>query len=59
MFSYCNDPSMLEGLAWDALGKEYQTLSGVFAYSARVAAAVGAMRVAECRRARCGRGRRR
>ncbi|MEM1233034.1 MAG: phytoene/squalene synthase family protein [Pseudomonadota bacterium] len=35
--------ALLEGLAWDALGKEYQTLSGVFAYSARVAAAVGAM----------------
>ncbi|MEM9854241.1 MAG: phytoene/squalene synthase family protein [Pseudomonadota bacterium] len=35
--------ALLEGLAWDALGKEYETLSGVFAYSARVAAAVGAM----------------
>ncbi|MEM1236144.1 MAG: phytoene/squalene synthase family protein [Pseudomonadota bacterium] len=35
--------ALLEGLAWDALGKEYQTLSGVYAYSARVAAAVGAM----------------
>lgn len=35
--------ALLEGLAWDALGKDYQTLSGVFAYSARVAAAVGAM----------------
>ncbi|MEO0485367.1 MAG: phytoene/squalene synthase family protein [Pseudomonadota bacterium] len=35
--------ALLEGLAWDALGKEYRTLSGVFAYSARVAAAVGAM----------------
>ncbi|MEM9350722.1 MAG: squalene/phytoene synthase family protein, partial [Pseudomonadota bacterium] len=35
--------ALLEGLAWDALGKDYQTLSGVFAYSARVAAAVAAM----------------
>ncbi|MEM1100906.1 MAG: phytoene/squalene synthase family protein [Pseudomonadota bacterium] len=35
--------ALLEGLAWDALGREYQTLRGVFAYSARVASAVGAM----------------
>ncbi|MEM6727355.1 MAG: phytoene/squalene synthase family protein [Pseudomonadota bacterium] len=35
--------ALLEGLAWDALGKDYRTLSGVIAYSARVAAAVGAM----------------
>lgn len=35
--------ALLEGLAWDAIGKRYQTLSEVRAYSARVASAVGAM----------------
>ena len=35
--------ALLEGLAWDAVGRRYETLSGVLAYSARVAAAVGAM----------------
>lgn len=35
--------AMLEGLAWDATGRRYDTLSGVLDYSARVAAAVGAM----------------
>ncbi|NNE53395.1 MAG: phytoene/squalene synthase family protein [Sulfitobacter sp.] len=35
--------ALLEGLAWDASGRRYQTLSDVRAYSARVAAAVGAM----------------
>ena len=35
--------ALLEGLAWDAMGRRYETLSGVFDYSARVAAAVGAM----------------
>jgi 15-cis-phytoene synthase len=35
--------ALLEGLAWDAQGRQYQTLSDVRAYSARVAAAVGAM----------------
>lgn len=35
--------ALLEGLAWDATERRYQTLSGVFDYSARVAAAVGAM----------------
>ena len=35
--------ALLEGLAWDATGRRYDTLSGVLAYSARVAAAVGAM----------------
>lgn len=35
--------ALLEGLAWDAAGRRYQTLSGVLDYSARVAAAVGAM----------------
>ena len=35
--------ALLEGLAWDAEERRYQTLSGVFSYSARVASAVGAM----------------
>src|SRR6056297_3737446 len=35
--------ALLEGLAWDAQWRQYETLSGVFDYSARVAAAVGAM----------------
>jgi hypothetical protein len=35
--------ALLEGFAWDAEGRRYDTLSGVLAYSARVASAVGAM----------------
>ncbi len=35
--------ALLEGFAWDAMEKDYDTLSGVIDYSARVAAAVGAM----------------
>jgi phytoene synthase len=35
--------ALLEGFAWDAGGRVYEDLSGVYAYSARVAAAVGAM----------------
>jgi 15-cis-phytoene synthase len=35
--------ALLEGLAWDAVGRQYDDLSGVLGYSARVAAAVGAM----------------
>ncbi|WP_227271352.1 15-cis-phytoene synthase [Roseobacter weihaiensis] len=35
--------ALLEGLAWDAEERRYQTLSGVKDYAARVAAAVGAM----------------
>lgn len=35
--------ALLEGLAWDAMERQYETLSDVRAYSARVAAAVGAM----------------
>jgi len=35
--------ALLEGLAWDAMGRQYKTLSDLFDYSARVAAAVGAM----------------
>jgi 15-cis-phytoene synthase len=35
--------ALLEGLAWDATGRRYDTLSGVLSYAARVAAAVGAM----------------
>jgi phytoene synthase len=35
--------ALLEGFAWDAVGRRYATLSELRAYSARVAAAVGAM----------------
>ncbi|PRY93258.1 phytoene synthase [Hasllibacter halocynthiae] len=35
--------ALLEGLAWDAVGREYRTLSDLHAYGARVAGAVGAM----------------
>ncbi|MEJ6396668.1 15-cis-phytoene synthase [Yoonia sp. 208BN28-4] len=35
--------ALLEGLAWDAVERRYDTLSGVRDYSARVASAVGAM----------------
>jgi len=35
--------ALLEGLAWDAAERRYNTLSGVRDYSARVASAVGAM----------------
>ena len=35
--------ALLEGLAWDAMGRRYETLSDVYGYSARVASAVGAM----------------
>ena len=35
--------ALLEGLAWDAQGRRYATLADLHAYSARVAAAVGAM----------------
>ncbi|MEM7236902.1 MAG: phytoene/squalene synthase family protein [Pseudomonadota bacterium] len=35
--------ALLEGLAWDATGRRYQTISELYAYSARVASAVGAM----------------
>jgi phytoene synthase len=35
--------ALLEGMAWDAAGRRYDDLSGVLAYSARVAASVGAM----------------
>lgn len=35
--------ALLEGLAWDAEGRIYEDLPGLRAYSARVAAAVGAM----------------
>ena len=34
--------AMLEGFAWDAGGRSYETLSDVLAYSARVASTVGA-----------------
>lgn len=35
--------ALLEGLAWDALDRRYQTFSDLLSYSARVASAVGAM----------------
>ena len=35
--------ALLEGLAWDAQGRRYATLSDLRGYSARVASAVGAM----------------
>ncbi len=35
--------ALLEGLAWDAEGRRYDTLSDVLAYSARVASVVGTM----------------
>ncbi len=35
--------ALLEGLAWDAMGRRYASLSDLQAYSARVASAVGAM----------------
>lgn len=35
--------ALLEGLAWDAFGRRYQTLPDLLTYCARVAAAVGAM----------------
>ncbi|MEO1734279.1 MAG: phytoene/squalene synthase family protein, partial [Pseudomonadota bacterium] len=35
--------ALLEGLAWDAEGRRYQTLEDLHAYSARVASAVGVM----------------
>ncbi|MGR3542622.1 MAG: phytoene/squalene synthase family protein [Hasllibacter sp.] len=35
--------ALLEGLAWDAVGREYRTLPELHAYGARVAGAVGAM----------------
>src|SRR4051812_38059443 len=35
--------ALLEGLAWDAEGRRYETLAEVEAYAARVAGSVGAM----------------
>ncbi|MEM1006683.1 MAG: phytoene/squalene synthase family protein [Pseudomonadota bacterium] len=35
--------ALLEGLAWDAMERKYDTLSDLVAYSARVASAVGVM----------------
>ncbi|MCU0903104.1 MAG: phytoene/squalene synthase family protein [Tabrizicola sp.] len=35
--------ALLEGLAWDAVGRRYRTLSELNAYSARVASSVGVM----------------
>ena len=38
--------ALLEGLEWDMAGRDYQTLSDVYAYGARVAGAVGGMMAA-------------
>ncbi|MFK7890022.1 MAG: phytoene/squalene synthase family protein [Granulosicoccus sp.] len=35
--------ALIEGLAWDAAGREYETLSELYDYAARVAGCVGAM----------------
>jgi phytoene synthase len=35
--------ALLEGLAWDTEGRQYETLPELYAYAARVAGAVGAM----------------
>lgn len=35
--------ALLEGFAWDAIGRRYETLDDLIAYAARVAGAVGAM----------------
>ncbi|MBY0350297.1 15-cis-phytoene synthase [Tabrizicola sp.] len=35
--------ALLEGLAWDAMGRRYRTLADLYAYGARVASAVGVM----------------
>jgi phytoene synthase len=35
--------ALLEGLAWDAAGRRYETLDDLYAYAARVAGTVGAM----------------
>jgi phytoene/squalene synthetase len=35
--------ALLEGLAWDGMGRRYASLGDLRAYSARVASAVGAM----------------
>jgi len=38
--------ALLEGFEWDSEGRRYEDLSGVYAYSARVAGTVGAMMTA-------------
>lgn len=38
--------ALLEGFEWDAQGRRYDDLSGIYAYSARVAGTVGAMMAA-------------
>lgn len=35
--------ALIEGFAWDAEGRRYEDISGIYDYSARVAATVGAM----------------
>ncbi len=38
--------ALLEGMAWDASGREYETIEDVYDYAARVAGSVGAMMAA-------------
>lgn len=40
---YVLPAALLEGFEWDVVGRHYETLSDVYAYSARVAGTVGAM----------------
>jgi phytoene synthase len=40
---YTLPAALLEGFSWDVTGRRYPTLSGTYAYSARVAGTVGAM----------------
>lgn len=40
---YTLPAALLEGFGWDVRGRRYRTLSGTYAYSARVAGTVGAM----------------
>ena len=40
---YTLPEALLEGFEWDVRGRRYQTLSGTYAYSARVAGTVGVM----------------
>ena len=48
MVETCNMPralpeALIEGLVWDAMGKEYNSLEDLTGYAVRVASAVGAM----------------
>lgn len=47
--------ALLEGLAWDAFGRQYEDFPDLSGYCARVASAVGAMMCVAYAGARCGR----